>query len=387
MLPQERKVVTLAAVISVLRMFTLFSILPVLALYAETLAGATPLLIGIAVGGYGLTQAVLQIPFGALSDRIGRRPVILLGLIIFGVGSVIAGSSDSIHGVIVGRFLQGGGAIAATLTALIADHTREEVRTRSMAILGITIGSTFLLAFIFGPALAAMTGIRSLFWLAAVAAGASVVALMFLPGGGNVPAAAEKPGLGDAFRPALLRWDAYIFLLHAVLTSIFVALPFVLKDLLQLEMQDQWKVYVGALLLSLAGTVPLVIADERTGKKWTFSIAIMFVTAGLAALMLIEAKFATVLGALALFFAGFNFLEAGLPARVSIEADAASRGAAMGVFSSSAFLGAFVGGIVGGLLLGEAGDNTIFAFSTVVCVLWLVAHQLTSKAAKTVSRT
>jgi hypothetical protein len=163
MLPRERRAVGIIALIAICRMFGLFALLPVLSIFAAGLDGATPALIGIAVGGYGLTQAALQIPFGALSDRIGRVPVILLGLLLFAGGSILAGLSDSINGVIAGRFLQGAGAISATLTALLADATREEVRTRSMAIFGIGIGSSFLLALIAGPVIAAATGVRSLF--------------------------------------------------------------------------------------------------------------------------------------------------------------------------------------------------------------------------------
>jgi MFS family permease len=167
MLPRERRAVGVVALIAIFRMFGLFALLPVLAIYAADLEGATPTLIGVAVGGYGLTQAMLQIPFGAMSDRIGRVPVILFGLLLFAAGSLIAGQSDTIFGVIAGRMLQGAGAISATLTALLADATREEMRTRSMAMLGIGIGSSFLLALIIGPIIAAATGVRSLFWVAA----------------------------------------------------------------------------------------------------------------------------------------------------------------------------------------------------------------------------
>ena len=217
MLARERRAVGVVALIAVCRMFGLFALLPVLAIYAADLESATPTLIGLAVGGYGLTQALLQIPYGAVSDRIGRVPVILFGLFLFAAGSVIAAESTSIYGVIGGRLLQGAGAISATLSALLADATREEMRTRSMAILGVGIGSSFLLALIIGPVVAAAHGVRSLFWLAAVLAVLAAALLMFLPPGIERPAERPERNIRQAFRLDLLRLDLYIFLLHVLL--------------------------------------------------------------------------------------------------------------------------------------------------------------------------
>ena len=244
--PTERRAVGVVALVAICRMFGLFALLPVLAVFAAGLDGASPALIGMAVGGYGLTQAALQIPFGALSDRIGRVPVILFGLGLFAAGSLLAGFSDTIHGVIAGRFLQGAGAISATLTALLADATREEMRTRAMAFMGIAIGSSFLLALVLGPAIAAAAGIRSLFWLAAGLAVFAGVILLFLPAGIERPAVTPDRRLGQAFRPDLVRLHLYIFLLHAVLTASFVALPFLLRNSLGLAVESHWKLYIGA---------------------------------------------------------------------------------------------------------------------------------------------
>ena len=272
MLPRERRAVGVVALIAIFRMFGLFALLPVLAIYAAELEGATPTLIGIAVGGYGLTQASLQIPFGALSDRIGRVPVIILGLILFAAGSIVAAQSETIHGVIAGRFLQGAGAISATLTALLADATREEMRTRSMAMFGIGIGMSFLLALIIGPIIAAATGVRSLFWVAAAMALMAGLLLVLLPRGIERPQQAPNRSIRQAFRPDLLRLDLYIFTLHALLTASFVALPFLLRNELQLPLGEHWKIYIGALLASLVGTVPLIMLDERKGKAATVSM-------------------------------------------------------------------------------------------------------------------
>ncbi len=371
LLPAERRAVGTIALIAMLRMFGLFALLPVLSLYAAGLDDATPILIGLAVGAYGLTQAGLQIPLGALSDRIGRVPVIVGGLAIFAVGSVMAGLSDSIFGVIAGRLLQGAGAISATLTALIADATRDQVRTRSMAFFGIGIGASFLLAMVAGPLVAAYFGVPALFGLAAVLAIVAALLLKALPKDIDRPAAVQRPTFRPALRPDLLRLDVYVFLLHAILTASFVALPFLLLNRLELVLTDHWKMYVGALLVSLAGTVPLIIHDERRGKTRTISIAILLLLAGELALTFTAFATLPVFVALALFFAGFNFLEAGLPARLSTLADGATRGASLGVFSSAQFLGAFAGGLIGGRFLAAGRPADVFFVCALLAAIWL----------------
>jgi MFS family permease len=210
MLPAEKRIVGVAALIAMLRMFGLFALLPVLSLYAANLDGTTPLLIGLAVGAYGLTQAALQIPLGMLSDKIGRRPVIIGGLVVFALGSIVAAMGDSIQMVIVGRLLQGAGAISATLSALITDGTREEIRTRSMAVFGIGIGLSFVIALIVGPLIAAYAGVQSLFWLAALLAVVSAVLLRLIPQDIERPVAQQAWSLRPAIRPELLRLDFYV---------------------------------------------------------------------------------------------------------------------------------------------------------------------------------
>jgi len=378
MLPAERRAVSVVALMAMCRMFGLFALLPVLAIFAADLRDATPILIGLAVGAYGLTQAALQIPFGALSDRIGRIPVILFGLALFAAGSILAAQSDGIYGVIAGRLLQGAGAISATLTALLADATREEVRTRTMAVLGISIGSSFLLALIIGPVIAAASGVRALFWLAAVLAVVAALLLLLLPGGIEKPAQRPDRRLSAAFRPDLLRLDTYIFVLHTILTASFVALPFLLRNELQLALSDHWQIYVGALLTSLLGTVPLILADEHKGKSSILSTAILLLVAGQLILAIAGFNLTIVFVALALFFAGFNFLEAGLPARLSIRASGDLRGASLGVFSSSQFLGAFAGGLLGGRFLAGGDPSAVFAVCALLAGAWLVLHRLTA---------
>ena len=376
MLPVERRAVSVVALIAMCRMFGLFALLPVLAIFAAELEDATPVLIGLAVGAYGLTQAALQIPFGAISDRIGRVPVILFGLALFAAGSVLAAQSDSIYGVISGRLLQGAGAISATLTALLADATREEMRTRTMAVFGIAIGSSFMLALIIGPVIAAAAGVRTLFWLAAILAGVAALLLFLLPRGIEKPARRPDHSIAAAFRPDLLQLDFYIFILHAILTASFVALPFLLRNELQLLLVDHWQIYIGALLASLLGTVPLILADERRGKSSTITTAIVLLLAGQLTLAIAGFNLTIVFVALAVFFAGFNFLEAGLPARLSIRAAGELRGASLGVFSSSQFLGAFAGGLIGGRFLAGGDPSAVFGVCALLAGIWLVAHRI-----------
>jgi MFS family permease len=376
MLPIERRAVSVVALMAMCRMFGLFALLPVLAIFAANLRDATPMLIGVAVGGYGLTQAVLQIPFGAISDRIGRVPVILFGLALFAAGSILAAQSDSIYGVIAGRLLQGAGAISATLTALLADATREEMRTRTMAVLGIAIGSSFLVALIVGPVIAAAGGVRMLFWIAAVLAAVAALLLLLLPRGIERPALRPDRGIAAAFRPDLLQLDFYIFILHAILTASFVALPFLLRNELQLVLSDHWQIYIGALLASLLGTVPLILADERRGKSATITTAILLLLSGQIMLAIAGFNLTIVFVALAVFFAGFNFLEAGLPARLSIRAAGDLRGASLGVFSSSQFLGAFAGGLIGGRFLAGGDPSAVFAVGGLLAGLWLAVHSV-----------
>ncbi len=376
MLPREKRAVGIIAVIAMLRMFGLFALLPVLSLYAARLEDATPLLIGLAVGAYGLTQAGLQIPFGALSDRIGRVPVIVGGLALFAAGSVTAALADTIWGVIGGRLLQGAGAISATLTALIADTTRVEVRTRSMAFFGIGIGASFITAVTFGPIIAKPFGVSGLFWMGAALAVASALMLKGLPADIERPATSRSWNLKPAFRSDLLRLDLYVFLLHAIMTATFVALPFLLANKLGMPVTTHWKMYVAAIVVSLLGTIPLIVKDERQGKPVTVGIAVTLMFLGQMLLTFTSIGFAPVFLALVVFFAGFNFLEAGLPARLSRLADDDRRGASLGVFSSAQFLGAFVGGLIGGRFLAAGRPADVFFVCALLAAIWLAASSL-----------
>ena len=378
----ERRSVGVVALIAVIRMFGLFALLPVLSLYAAELEHATPMLIGLAVGGYGLTQAGFQIPLGALSDRVGRIPVILLGLAIFALGSVLAAMSDSIYGVIAGRLLQGAGAISATLTALIADATRDEVRTRSMATMGIGIGIAFMLAMIAGPLIAARFGVQALFW---TAAGLSVVAALMLTLLPKIPRpkTRESWSIVPALRRDLLLIDFYFYLLHTIMTATFVALPFLLSQRLGLPLTDHWKIYVGALLLSLFLTIPMIMKDHRQGRRFLLVIAVVMILGAEIALAFVGFSVIPVFIALVAYFGGFNFLESGLPARLSVLADEDVRGASLGVFSTAQFLGAFSGGVLGGRFLSEGNPSNVFFVCVLLAAIWLAVQGFSRGGEKT----
>ena len=370
MLPDERRTTGVVALVAVIRMFGLFALLPVLSPYASGLEGATPILIGLAVGAYGLTAAFLQIPLGALSDRIGRMPVIVGGLLVFTAGSAVAGVSDSIYGVVLGRFLQGAGAITATLSALITDATRETVRTRAMAVFGAGIGISFMGALVAGPLIAAQFGVPAVFLTGAVLAAVAILLLRLVP---DTPQPKISPdwSIAPAFRADLLRVDLYVFLLHAIMTATFVALPFLLSERLAMPLDQYGKMYVGALVVSLAIGGPMVMKDHHQGRTDLISLAVGMILVAQLTLTFLGSSAIAVFLALVVYFSGFIFLEAGLPASLSVLADDDVRGASLGVFSSAHFLGAFFGGLVGGHLLGTGRPTNVFFMCALLAAIWL----------------
>jgi len=377
MSPLERKAAASLASIYALRMMGLFMILPVFALYAETLDGVTPFQIGLAIGIYGLTQALFQIPFGMLSDRIGRKPVIAMGLVIFAIGSVVAAMSDSIMGVIIGRALQGSGAIAAAIMALTADLTREEHRVKAMALIGGSIGLSFGFALVAGPVMNAWIGVDGIFWATAVLAiGGIFVLYKIVPmpvvsrfHRDTEPVPAQfKNVLKDS---ELLRLDAGIFILHMVLTASFIALPFVLRDFVHMSVDEHWQIYLPVLLIAMVAMVPFIIVAEKKRRIKQIMTGGILVLAIAQFLLLVDHYSASsVFFALLLFFVAFNVLEAILPSMIVKTAPPHIKGTAMGVYSSSQFLGAFVGGVTGGVLYGSYGVDGVFGFCGVALLFW-----------------
>jgi MFS family permease len=378
MTPAEQRATFALAGIYALRMLGLFLIFPVFALYAEHLAGATPLLVGLAVGAYGLTQALLQIPFGMISDRLGRKPVIVAGLLVFAVGSVVAATGTDIWTVVLGRALQGAGAVAGVVMALLADLTRESQRTKAMATVGMTIGLSFAVALMAGPLLDELWGVPGIFWLVGAFALAGIGLVQWVvptPQRTAVHRDAEVVGgqLAAVLRDReLLRLDFGIFALHAVMTSLFLALPLQLRDAAGLPTVDHWQVYLPALVLAVAVMIPFVVLAERRGRmKGVFLGAIAAVLAAQLGLNAHGTSALAIAGWVWLFFVGFNLLEATLPSLVSKIAPAAAKGTAMGIYATAQFAGAFLGGVGGGLAHQHYGLGGVFTFGAVVCAVWL----------------
>lgn len=361
------------------RMLGLFMILPVFSVYARDLPDATPMLIGLAISAYGLTQAVLQIPFGLWSDRYGRKRLIALGLVLFAAGSVLAAMSHSIYGILAGRALQGAGAVAGVVMALAADLTREEHRTKAMALIGISIGLSFALSMVLGPILAGWVGVPGLFWIIAGLALCSLLLLFtVVPNPVATRFHCDAEAQPTHFKtvlanPELLRLDFGIFSLHLILTATFIALPLILRDRVGLEPAEHWRVYLPVFVLSLAAMVPFVIlAEKRRKMKVVFLSFIGLVAIADAGLFLTHAMLLGIGGLLWLFFTAFNLLEATLPSMISKAAPPDLKGTAMGIYSTAQFLGAFAGGVGGGAIYGRFGPEYIFVFCALVAAIWLL---------------
>lgn len=367
------------ASIYMLRMLGLFMILPVFSIYARNLTDATPFLIGLAISAYGLTQALFGIPFGIWSDRVGRKKVISLGLLIFAVGSALAAISDSIYGIILGRAIQGMGAIAAVVMALAADLTREEHRTKAMALIGVSIGISFAVSMVAGPVLDGWVGVKGIFWIIAVLACAGILVLFVVVPNPTISRfhrdTQAQPGQFSKVlaNPELLRLDFGIFALHLILTATFVVIPLVLRDSLHWETARHWQVYLPVFVLSLATMVPFVILAEKKRKMKAVFVAFIGIVATADIGFLLARDSLLAVGALLyVFFTGFNLLEATLPSMVSKIAPPELKGTAMGIYSTAQFLGAFAGGISGGWIYGRFGLHDVFLFCALVAVLWLL---------------
>jgi MFS family permease len=375
---EKRSALSLASIYA-FRMLGLFMILPVFVFHANSLQGATPKLIGLAMGIYGLTQALLQIPFGMLSDRWGRKPVIAAGLVIFAIGSVIAALSHTIEGVILGRAIQGSGAVGSTLIALLADLTREEHRGKAMAMVGMVIGMSFSVSLVLGPLLNSLIGVAGIFWLTAALAGLGIVMLMLV-----VPHPTQSLFHRDAlpeprqFRAILrnqelLRLDLGILILHGILTASFVAIPVALQHLVALPAALQWRLYLPVILLAFITMIPFIIAAEKKGRlKEVLIGAISAIALAELGLLLFSATLVGVSLCLYVFFTAFTLLEATLPSLIAKVAPAGSKGTAMGVYSCSQFLGIFLGGVIGGWLFGTHHVGGVYLLCSLFALLWLL---------------
>jgi MFS family permease len=383
MQPHEfRATASLAAVFSV-RLLGLFMVYPVFAAYSGGLAGASPYLIGEALGIYGLTQGLLQIPFGLLSDRFGRKLMIVIGLLLFAIGSAVAASATSIGGLIVGRALQGAGAVGAVILALLADLTSEASRTKAMALVGITIGGSFLIALVAGPIVASLVGVKGLFWLMGVLAVIGIaITVLIVPTPQQLQvhgdAEAVPAFVGSVLRNGvLLRLDLGIFSLHAALTAMFLVVPALLRATLDFAPRDDWMIYLPVLLVSVVVMGGAVVLGEKYRRAEAVFVGAIVALAVSMVLMIIGAGNAVALiAALVIFFSAFNILEASLPSRVSKAAPAEAKGTALGIYSSLQFLGIFAGGAVGGWANQHYGSAGVFAFAVALAVIWLLAAAL-----------
>ena len=356
----EKRAIAGIGGIFALRMIGLFMIVPVFSVYGHDYAQATPFLIGLAVGIYGLGQAIFQIPMSLAADKFPRKPMILLGLILFAIGGVVAATADNIYQVIIGRALAGSGAVSAILMALLADVTREQARTKAMATMGLTIATSIMLSFAIGPMMVASLGISGLFWLTAVFAVLAMLLLLIVP----TPLRVLKHNLtnqsiGEQLKQVLRIGDLNrlhigIFALHLTMTAIFVIVPQQLANVLDLSVRQQGMVYLPLLFIGFAIAIPfIIIAEKKRKMRQVFLAALGVMVIAFACLALGgQLSFGLILG-LGLYFIGFNLLEATIPSWISKKAPVANKATAMGINSSSQFLGAFFGGAIGGMLLSQ----------------------------------
>ncbi len=385
MLKTEKQAAFSLALVHGMRMLGLFMVMPVFSLHADAYSGATPLLIGLAIGIYGLTQSLFQLPFGFLSDRIGRKTVIVGGLLIFCAGSIIAAEAETISQVIAGRALQGLGAIAAAIMALAADLTREEVRIRIMAIIGMSIGASFMLSMVVGPIVAAQYGLRLVFWLSAVMALLGIAVILLVT---------PQPPRQSFHRDAqlslrdighivgdveLLKLGLGVFVLHLVMSATFVVFPLVLQREMLVDEALHWRTYLPVFLLSIVLLVPMIIAAEKYRRaRLVFALGVVMMIVGELGLAW-SGSYTVMFLVLVVYFGGLNFLEAILPASVARLAPADMKGTAMGLYSSSQFMGAFAGGVTGGYLLGQGDLRNAFVWLAGILALWFLVA-LTMKA-------
>jgi MFS family permease len=364
------------AFVYVLRMLGLFMVMPVIAISARTYPDYSAFLVGLAIGGYGLTQALLQIPMGVLSDKIGRKPVIAGGLVIFAIGSLVAATADSLAWVVVGRFLQGAGAIAGAIMALAGDLSRESQRPKVMAIIGISIGFSFYIALLLGPIIASRFGLSGIFLMTGVLACLCVFLVLFVvPNAKNVaPKGDTLPVIHDLkilfTHPQLARLNISVLLLHMLITLLFVQIPVFLVDL-NWPLDEHWQAYSVVLVVSVIGLIGLM-AIAKKYKSAVLSISVAGLAVVFTLMIFSQQSIIYLLVLVCLFFTCFNYLEANFPAMVSNISPAGKKGSAMGIYASFQFFGAFIGGVLSGSIGELLGIQWVFGMASILCCIWLL---------------
>lgn len=377
MTARELRASTSLASVFALRMLGLFMILPVFAVHARELPGGeSALLVGLALGAYGLTQALLHLPFGLASDRFGRKPVIVAGLLLFAIGSFVAAGAETVAGVIAGRAVQGAGAVSAAVTAFIADSTRDSQRTKAMAMVGGSIGLTFALSLVLAPALYGVIGMDGIFEATGVLALLAILVVLFVVP--PVPRATAPEGgtrLAEvALDGDLMRLNLGILVLHAVQMAMFVVVPGWLVERAGLPLPQHWQLYLSVVLLSFALMLPPLFWSERRGRLRAVFLGSVALLLGVALMFTLQpAGLWPMAVLLLLFFAGFNVLEASLPSLVSRLAPADAKGAALGIYNTTQALGLFVGGVLGGWVQSRWGGGAVFGVCALLLVVWLAA--------------
>ena len=354
------------------RMLGLFMLFPVMSVYASEYDNSTPFLVGMAIGVYGLTQALLQIPFGYLSDRFGRKPILIIGLIIFFLGSVLAANTSNLILVVLGRALQGGGAISAVLMAFLADSVNEENRAKANAFVGFQIGVAFMLSLLIGPIISSKVGLQGLFWTIALLSLIAMLIVFSLEH--SKPITYYKLSL-NAFKETLTKelvtLDLSIFSLHLILAAGFIVMPILIVENQIVSMVDNWHLYLPAIFLSFIGMLPLIIISEKFKKtKYILMLCVLLLIISQFIFLNASLSFQLFLITLTIFFIAFNSIEALLPSLLSRTASSSKRGLAMGIFSTSQFLGTFFGGAIGGLIYDIYDLNSVFLFTIFVALIW-----------------
>ena len=368
----ERLFALKISLVMAVRMLGLFMLFPVMSVYASDYESATPFLIGLAIGIYGLTQAIFQIPFGYLSDRFGRKPILLVGLIVFLFGSIMAANTSNIIIVVIGRAIQGGGAISAVLMAFLADSVSEDNRAKANAFVGFQIGVAFMLSLLIGPMISSRVGLSGLFWVITLLSLIAMLIVLSLKHTKSITYyKLSLKAFKENFTKELLALDFSIFSLHLILAAGFIVMPLLIMENQIVSMIDNWQLYLPAVLLSFLGMIPLIVISEKFKKtKIILLISILLLISSQIIFFSLNLNFKVFLITLTIFFVAFNTVEALLPSLLSRTASSSKRGLAMGIFSTSQFLGTFMGGAIGGFIYDIYDLNSVFLFTIFVAIIW-----------------